>query len=178
MDTRLCLREEQTHRLKCRRQTGAQLRRARRRGRGGHGDGGWVCTKHEGWRLQAAPSALVSCPQQPLNVSVFPGEKNHSPTSWSSSKATVRCSSRAQTSGVLPRNTGQCGLPLVGSGTRLSGPPSPALWTLTGPGHGRETAVLLLSPREVRLQLLGIGDREGGARDEGSKHSRRESRGN
>ena len=121
---------------------------------------------------------LVSCPQQPLNVSVFPDEKNHSPTSWSSSKATVRCSSRAQTSGVLPRNTGQCGLPLVGSGTRLSAPPSPALWTLTGPGHRRETAVLLLSPREVRLQLLGIGDREGGARDEGSKHSRRESRGN
>lgn len=33
---------------------------------------------------------------------------------------------------------------------------------LTGPGHGRETAVLLL-PHEVRLQLVGLRDREGGS---------------
>lgn len=107
--------------------------------------------------MGAAPSRQLSCPRQPLNVSVFPDEKNRSPTSWSSSKATVSCSPQAQTAGVLPSNT------LVGSGTRLSAPPSPALWTPTGQGHGRETAALLLLPREVRLQLLRVGDREGGA---------------
>ena len=86
--------------------------------------------------MGAAPSRQLSCPRQPLNVSVSPDEKSRSPTPWSSSK---------------------------GSGTRLSAPPSPALWTPTGQGHGRETAALLLLPREVRLQLLRFGDREGGA---------------
>ena len=56
-----------------------------------------------------------------------------------------------------------CMAPTRGLGDQTERPPSPAPWTLTGPGHGMETAVLLLSPREVRLQLTGLGDRAGGS---------------